>query len=38
LLERQVTQYIASRGRDGFKNASALLIDYRTMEVRAAVG
>jgi penicillin-binding protein 1C len=38
LLERQVTQYLASREKDGFKNATALLIDYRTMEVRAAVG
>jgi penicillin-binding protein 1C len=38
LLERQVTQYLAGRARDGFKNASALLIDYSTMEVRAAVG
>ncbi len=38
VVERQVTQYIASRSTDGFKNASALLIDYPTMEVRAAVG
>ncbi|MEJ0001427.1 MAG: penicillin-binding protein 1C [Verrucomicrobiota bacterium] len=38
LLERQVTQYLASRATDGFRNASALLIDYPTMEVRAAVG
>jgi penicillin-binding protein 1C len=38
LLERQMTQYLAARETDGFKNASALLIDYRTMEVRAAVG
>ncbi len=38
LLERQVTQYLAKREQDGFKNACALLIDYRTMEVRAAVG
>jgi penicillin-binding protein 1C len=38
LLERQMTQYLAAREKDGFKNASALLIDYRTMEVRAAVG
>ncbi len=38
LLERQMTQYLASRETDGFKNACALLIDYRTMEVRAAVG
>lgn len=38
LLERQVTQYLAGRANEGFKNASALLIDYSTMEVRAAVG
>ena len=38
LLERQVSQYLAMRETDGFKNACALLIDYRTMEVRAAVG
>jgi penicillin-binding protein 1C len=38
LLERQVTQYLATRETDGFKNACALLIDYRTMEIRAAVG
>ena len=38
LLERQVTQYLATRETEGFKNACALLIDYRTMEVRAAVG
>jgi penicillin-binding protein 1C len=38
LLERQVKQYLATRETDGFKNACALLIDYRTMEVRAAVG
>jgi penicillin-binding protein 1C len=37
-LERQMAQYLAAREKDGFKNASALLIDYRTMEVRAAVG
>jgi len=38
LLERQVAQYLAMRATDGFKNACALLVDYRTMEVRAAVG
>jgi penicillin-binding protein 1C len=38
VLERQMGQYLAARERDGFKNACALLIDYRTMEVRAAVG
>jgi penicillin-binding protein 1C len=38
LLERQVRQYLTTRETDGFKNACALLIDYKTMEVRAAVG
>jgi penicillin-binding protein 1C len=38
VLEREVTQYLATRQRDGFKNACAWLIDYRTMEVRAAIG
>jgi penicillin-binding protein 1C len=38
LLEKKMRQYLATRAEDGFKNASALLIDYRTMEVRAAVG
>ena len=38
LLERQMTAYLAMRAPDGFKNACALLIDYQTMEVRAAVG
>ena len=38
LLEKEVTQYLATRETDGFKNACTLLIDYRTMEVRAAVG
>lgn len=38
LLERQINQYLVNREKDGFKNACALLIDYKTMEVRAAVG
>ena len=38
VLERQMTQYLAARQADGFKNACALLIDDKTMEVRAAVG
>ncbi|HEV3272395.1 MAG TPA: penicillin-binding protein 1C [Candidatus Methylacidiphilales bacterium] len=38
VLEREVKQYLAARATDGFKNACALLVDYRTMEVRAAVG
>ena len=38
LVETQITQYLAARSTEGFKNACALLVDYRTMEVRAAVG
>ncbi len=38
VLEREVRQYLDGRATEGFKNATALLIDYRTMEVRAAVG
>jgi penicillin-binding protein 1C len=38
VLEREMSAYLAARASEGFHNASALLIDYRTMEVRAAVG
>jgi penicillin-binding protein 1C len=38
VIERQMQEYLAARASEGFKNASALLIDYNTMEVRAAVG
>lgn len=38
LLERQVAATLAERSREGLSNASALLIDYRTMEVLASVG
>ena len=38
LLEREVSRYTASHENSGIKNACALLVDYRTMEVRAAVG
>ncbi len=38
VLEREMSAYLAARAAEGFHNASALLIDYRTMEVRAAVG
>ncbi len=38
VIERQMTRYLARREKEGFKNACAILIDYRTMEVRAAVG
>ena len=38
LLERQVRDYLAARQPNGLKNACALLIDYRTLEIRAAIG
>lgn len=38
LLERHVRRYVARRRSAGIRNASALLVDHRTMEVRAAVG
>jgi penicillin-binding protein 1C len=38
LLERQVRSYIASRARVGVHNATAMLVDSRTMEVKALVG
>jgi len=37
-LERDITQYIANRSSLGIRNASALLIDRSTGEVRALVG
>jgi penicillin-binding protein 1C len=37
-LERQIHQYAVREQRVGIKNASALLIDYRNMEVKAVVG
>ena len=37
-LEREMGLYIAARENIGLKNACALLVDYRTMEVKAAVG
>jgi penicillin-binding protein 1C len=38
VLEREIDRYVAARENTGLKNACALLIDYTTMEVRAAVG
>lgn len=38
LLERQILAALAGRSREGLTNASALLVDYRTMEVLASVG
>jgi penicillin-binding protein 1C len=38
LLERQVARYVERRGVVGIRNAAALLADWRTLEVRAAVG
>lgn len=38
LLELQLATALTERNREGLTNASALLIDYRTMEVLASVG
>jgi penicillin-binding protein 1C len=38
ILEREIGRYVAARADTGLKNACALLVDYSTMEVRAAVG
>lgn len=38
ILERQTKAYIARHGHVGVQNASALLVDYRTMEVKALLG
>ncbi len=37
-FERQVKSYVERRRGVGIRNASALLVDWRTMEVRALVG
>ncbi|MBJ6762866.1 penicillin-binding protein 1C [Myxococcaceae bacterium JPH2] len=37
-LERHVRQYIERRKAVGIRNAAAMLVDWRTLEVRAAVG
>jgi penicillin-binding protein 1C len=38
LMERHLAAYVARTGRVGLDNAAALLVDHRTMEVRAQVG
>ena len=37
-LERQMQRYMAQVGRIGINNAAAMLIDYRTMEVKSVLG
>src|SRR5205814_1591336 len=37
-LERQVHSYIGNNRRLGIENAAALLIDHRTMDVKAVIG
>lgn len=37
-LERQMEKYLASSHRLGIRNASAMLIDWRSMEVKAMLG
>lgn len=38
LLERHVRQYVDRRKAVGIRNAAAMVVDWRTLEVRAAVG
>lgn len=38
LLERQIAAYLEQQSRLGLRNASAMLIDWRDMRVRALVG
>ncbi len=38
LIERHARQYIASNQSQGIRNAAVLLIDHRTMEVKALLG
>jgi penicillin-binding protein 1C len=38
LVERQILQYVERQGARGINNASALLLDHRTMHVLALVG
>lgn len=38
IIEHQVQSYVARHSMVGVTNASALLVDYRSMEVRALVG
>ena len=37
-LERQLRHYVARERRLGIENATAMLVDYRTMQVKALVG
>jgi len=37
-LERQIHRYVERQRRIGIENATAMLIDYRSMEVKAVVG
>ena len=37
-LERQIHRYVERQRRIGIENATAMLVDYRTMEVKAVVG
>ncbi len=37
-LERIVRQYVARERRVGIRNAAAMLVDFRTMEVKALIG
>lgn len=38
LVERTIHQYVEARQSDGIYNATALLVDYRDMSIRAMVG
>ncbi|NMO15373.1 penicillin-binding protein 1C [Pyxidicoccus fallax] len=38
LLERHLRQYVERRRAVGIRNAAAMLVDWRSLEVRAAVG
>jgi penicillin-binding protein 1C len=38
MIERQVRSYVNAQRRLGIQNAVAMLVDYRTMEVKALVG
>ena len=38
LVERRIAHFIERRRAEGIENASALLVDYRSMEILAAVG
>jgi penicillin-binding protein 1C len=38
LVERHTRQYITSRRNEGIRNAAVLLIDHRTMELKALLG